>query len=188
MPNSSAGDRVAGVDRPGNAARRTGPGRRQERGPTVRAPLRGLPRPLLVLLACLTLAGCGITGKPAGQPFPSFTPHATVAVATSDTDGVQKVTLDGRNMHFIPQALRAHPGKVEIKFTNDDSVDHDLTLFTTSVEDTGSGATSTDAISTGTVKGHQTAVLAVSLSKPGTYKFVCRFHRDDGMFGELVIK
>lgn len=154
----------------------------------MRTPPRGRFRPLILVLSCLLLAGCGIAGQPQAKPFPSFTPRPTQAVATPGSDGIQHVSLEAANDRFVPQSLIAHPGDLVITVRNTDAEVHNLTVFTISEEDVGNGASGGNAVSTGTIKAHQGAVLKVTLTKPGTYKFFCEFHREDGMFGELTIR
>ncbi|HEY9390767.1 MAG TPA: cupredoxin domain-containing protein [Mycobacteriales bacterium] len=140
---------------------------------------------VLGLLVCLSVAGCG-GGQSEAAPFPDFTPRATVAVATPDAGGVQQVTLRAVNSRFVPQTIQAHPGKLDITLQNDDDDDiHELTVFTTA---TGSDAGGTDAVSSDTIKPDATGHVLVTLDKPGVYKFFCKFHRDEGMFGEITIK
>lgn len=160
--------------------------------------MRALPRgpfrpPALVTLRvalctlCLALAGCGNLGKPKAQPFPSFTPRPTSVTASAGASGVQQVSITAANDRFVPPSITAHPGTIDILVRNTDPDVHNLTVLTTSQEQQAAGATSSDAVSTDTIQPHKNAVLQVTLGKPGTYRFFCKFHREDGMFGDLVI-
>lgn len=147
-----------------------------------------MPRWPALPLACLLLSGCGLVQTAKDAPAsPAFTPRPTVAVASAGAGDTQQVSIGAANTRFVPQVIRAHPGKLVITFHNDESDVHNLTVFTTPEEDVGSGSASSDAVSTGTVNGHQTSELTVTLPKAGTYKFFCRFHREEGMFGEIQV-
>ncbi|HEY9476012.1 MAG TPA: cupredoxin domain-containing protein [Mycobacteriales bacterium] len=148
-----------------------------------RGPFR-LTSAVVGLLLGLSLAGCG-SSQPEAVPFPDFTPRATVAVATPDAGGVQQVSLRAVNSRFVPQTIQAHAGQLDITVTNEDDDIHEITVFTTATE---SATGATDAVSSDTIKPAATGRVLVTLDKPGTYKFFCKFHRDEGMFGEITVK
>ncbi|HEX5495139.1 MAG TPA: cupredoxin domain-containing protein [Mycobacteriales bacterium] len=158
----------------------------------MRAPHRGSFRPPVLVTFCLTLclalAGCENLGRPKAQPFPSFTPRATAVTASPVPGGVQRVSIKAANDRFVPPAINARPGTIDILIENTDPDVHNLTVLTTSQEQQAAGATTTDVVSTDDIAAHKSTVLQVTLTKPGTYRFFCKFHREDGMFGDLVIK
>lgn len=131
-------------------------------------PSRTAPSTLLALaLAGLAIAGCGSSGShtspasthsaPAGTHSAPVVPGAPVAVAI-------------RGYAFHPQDLTVAAG-TRVRFTNDDATAHTATA---------SGA----AFDTGTLAPQASRTL--TLTKPGTYSYVCQFH--PFMTGRITVR
>jgi plastocyanin len=126
----------------------------------------------LLLTLALALAGCG-GGNEA----------ATTGAATGTGGGGAAETLQiaadpNGALKFDTTSLEASAGKVTIDFTNDSSLQHNVTLDGPGVEDEG----------TDTISGSSTSVT-LDL-QPGEYTFYCSVdgHRAAGMEGKLVVK
>ncbi|MCW3026966.1 MAG: hypothetical protein JWN81_177 [Solirubrobacterales bacterium] len=148
---------------------------------------------LTLTFGLLALAGCGSssttsssTSAPASTPA---TTQATTSSATSSTpapatgaSGGQTLALAANpegNLKFDSSTLSAKAGKVTINYTNQASLEHNLTVESSSGSVVGA---------TPTFQGGS-KTLTVSLT-PGTYKFYCSVpgHRQAGMEGTLVVK
>jgi plastocyanin len=130
--------------------------------------------PVLIALtaAVLGLAACGGGNNEA----------ATTGAATGGGGGggqtLQLAADPSGALAFDKTKLDASAGQVTIDFTNDSSVQHNVTLDGPGVEDEG-----TDTITGGSTS--KTFDL-----QPGTYTFYCSVdgHRAAGMEGKLVVK
>ncbi len=135
----------------------------------------------LVAASCvLAFAGCG-SSKSASTPSTESTPAAP-ATATSPASGATSLSLAANpegQFSFDKKALSAKAGAVSIAFTNQSSVEHNVTIESSSGEKVGETATFTGGSKT----------LSVIL-KAGTYKFYCSVpgHRQSGMEGTLTIQ
>jgi plastocyanin len=164
-------------------------------GPTVRSqtagrsqqrPLRGLCASSLALaLGLIALAGCGSSSSSTSSSAstPASTPattSSTTAPAASGGGGTLALAANPEgNLKFDTTSLSAKAGKVTINFTNQATLEHNLTIASSSGAVVG--ATPTFAGGTKT--------LTVSLT-PGTYKYFCTVpgHRQAGMEGTLTVK
>lgn len=114
--------------------------------------------PLAVLIGVTVLAGC------------------TAPDDDSDMDEDEGPTpVSGFEWGFDPATVEAATGQdVEIRFTNDGDIAHNL----------GGDFGRTDTISSG-----QTATLTVSFDEPGEHAYWCSVpgHREKGMEGTIVV-
>jgi plastocyanin len=143
---------------------------------------------LAVLLAGLTMAGCGSsssgTSSSTSTSTPATTPTSSSSSSSSSGGGAAKsaVSLEANKegeLAYNTKSLSAKAGKVSIDFTNMASLQHNVTIESS----TGAilGATPTFA------GGSKTLTLDL---KPGTYKFFCSVpgHRMAGMEGTLTVQ
>jgi plastocyanin len=116
----------------------------------------------------LLVAACG-GGSSGGSDL-----KVTGTVSASGAPSAQTVSLDMKDdLTFVPNVVDAKVGSLTISIENAGQIPHNLVFSDRSV-----GAT-------GTIKGHSTGTLSVSLKKAGTYTFVCTFH--SGMDGKVVV-
>ena len=138
---------------------------------SLRAPLRPigaltiLIATVVLLAACSTPAESGNGGDGSGG--------GTVAV----TDGV--VELSAADLAFDANVIQGQAGEAfTISFTNDDSVPHNVSVYT---EDGGDEIATGDIIDPG-----QTAELQVPALDAGEYFFVCDLHTN--MNGSVIVE
>jgi plastocyanin len=117
------------------------------------------------------LAGCHGGSSPSGS-------HATETAAAASSGGVQKITVHATDqLRFQPDVIGMHPGKLRLTLVDDGSYPHNISIpslhFTSTTVSGDPGQTAT--------------ATTLTLSKPGTYKFVCTFHASAGMRGEIVV-
>jgi plastocyanin len=140
-------------------------------------------------LGLLALAGCGSSSSSTSSSAstPTSTP-ATTSSATASTPAPaasatgQTLSLAANpegNLKFDATSLSAKAGKVTINFTNQASLEHNVTVASSSGAVLGATPTFQGGAKT----------LAVNLT-PGTYKYYCSVpgHRQAGMEGTLVVK
>jgi plastocyanin len=132
---------------------------------------RALPLLFILTAFVLTLAACGGGNNEA----------ATTGAATGGGGAAETLHLSADPngaLKFDTTSLEASAGKVTIDFTNDSSLQHNVTLDGPGVEDEG----------TDTITGSSTSVT-LDL-QPGEYTFYCSVdgHRAAGMEGKLVVK
>jgi len=141
-----------------------------------------------VALAAIVLAGCGSsssTSSSASSAAATPAAPATTTTATQTTSAVAPssalhvaANAEGQ-LKFDQSSLSAKAGKVSIAFTNMASIEHNLTI------ESSSGAT------VGATPSFQNGAKALSVDlKPGTYKFYCSVpgHRQAGMEGTLTVQ
>ena len=127
---------------------------------------------LAFLLLPLAVAGCG--GAATDAPLP-----AENATAASAASGGPVVVSTDDEFRFTPDRIevdRGEPLRIELRHTG--SYPHNFAvpkLHTTS--DTVSGDF-----------GHTTTRFTVDTSRAGTYRFICTFHDEAGMTGQLVVR
>jgi plastocyanin len=149
---------------------------------------------LTLVFGLLALAGCGSSSNstsssassPAGAAATPTTSSSatssTPAPATGGTTASKTLSLaadPGGQLKFNTTSLAAPAGQVSIAFANTSSLEHNVTV----------------ASSSGTVLGAtpnfqgSTKTLSLKL-KPGTYKFYCSVpgHRAAGMEGTLTVQ
>ena len=132
---------------------------------------RLLPVPIALAALLLALAACGGSDNEA----------ATTGGATGGGGGGQTLQISADPsgaLKFEQTSLDATAGQVTIDFTNDSSLQHNVTLDGPGVEDEG----------TDTISGSSTSTT-LDL-QPGTYTFYCSVdgHRAAGMEGKIVVK
>lgn len=146
--------------------------------------LRLLAIPLAV--GALAFAGCGSSDDSSNNSESANTGTTTEQPAENNTDNQAAAaqTLDiaadpGGKLAYVPTSLEGNAGDLEIDFTNDSPLPHDIVIdgpdgkevAKTSVFTGGSEQASFDA-------------------KPGAYTFYCSVpgHREGGMEGTLTVK
>lgn len=95
--------------------------------------------------------------------------------AVRGADGVQTATLEANDgFKFSPSEVIAAPGRLRIVLQNSGATPHNLIL---------------PSLHKGTAdaSGGQSVVLTVTV-KAGAYQFLCSYHRDLGMTGQLIVR
>ena len=133
---------------------------------------RLLPVPIALAALVLALAACGGSDNEAAT---------TGGAATGGGGGGQTLQISADPsgaLKFEQTSLDATAGQVTIDFTNDSSLQHNVTLDGPGVEDEG----------TDTISGSSTSTT-LDL-QAGTYTFYCSVdgHRAAGMEGKIVVK
>jgi uncharacterized cupredoxin-like copper-binding protein len=150
------------------------------------AKLRSVPRAsmLTVAVGLVALAGCGSSSSSTSSSTstPTTSTPTTSSPAPASTAGGQALSLAANNegqLKFDTTSLTAKAGKVTITFANQASLEHNLTVASSS----GAVVGATPTFSGGS------KTLALDL-KPGTYKFYCTVpgHRAAGMEGTLTVQ
>jgi plastocyanin len=137
-----------------------------------------MKKSVAALLACLSLglvtAGCGSSnnkssdsGGGGGQTSQQKQPSSSGGTAAKTT------TVSMKNLKFNP-ATTSVPDGATVKWTNDDSVGHDVTAPTFKSGSPG-------GITAGGSFSH-------TFKKAGTYKYVCTIHKASGMTGTVIVK
>ncbi|HUB36267.1 MAG TPA: plastocyanin/azurin family copper-binding protein [Solirubrobacteraceae bacterium] len=147
----------------------------------------GLGGALAVACAGLLLAGCGSSSSGTTSSAPASTPATTPTSSSSSSSsgaGAAKsaVSLEANKegeLAYNTKSLSAKAGKVSIDFTNMSSLEHNVTIESSSGAILGA---------TPTFQGGS-KTLSLNL-KPGTYKFFCSVpgHRMAGMEGTLTVQ
>jgi plastocyanin len=124
----------------------------------------------LVAATAFTATACG--GSSGSHP-------ATAAAdATAGPDGVQQVTIDTTDgFRFAPDTIHAHIGKLRIVLTDSGNYPHNISfasLHATSATVSGNA-------------GRKQATFTITLTRAGTYSFVCTFHSSAGMKGRVTV-
>jgi plastocyanin len=158
---------------------------------TARATSQFFPRVSVLALAAglIALAGCGSSSTTSSSaPTPtSSTPAATTSSSASTAtpapaSGGSTLSLAANpegQLKFDATSLTAKAGKVSLAFTNASSLEHNVTVASSSGAVVGATPTFTG--------GSKTVSLTL---KPGTYKFYCSVpgHRQAGMEGTLTVQ
>ena len=130
-------------------------------------PVRRCAAALLSVLTVLPLAACG-----SGSSSSGGSPDAGVAAAGPPS--TQTITVDSTDdLDFVPEVITGKVGTLTITLGNSGQVPHNLVF-----DDKGLPAI-------GTVTGGTSLSATYTFDKPGTYTFVCTFHR--GMDGKVVV-
>jgi plastocyanin len=135
------------------------------------------------LAASVIAAGCGgSSSSSSSSSAPAATPSTSAAPSTGGTGAGSTLSLEANTegqLKYNTSSLTAKAGTVSIAFKNSASLEHNVTVASSSGAVVG--ATPTFAGGTKT--------LTVSL-KPGVYKFYCTVpgHRAAGMEGTLTVK
>ena len=120
----------------------------------------------------LLAAGCGGGGGGGSNSTPAATTPASTAPAASG-GAVTKVSM--KNISFNPKTVTVSKGTT-VEWTNDDSVNHDVTKKGGPGPDFSSG--------NGNLGGGDT--YKQTFNTPGTVTYVCTIH--PGMTGTIVVK
>jgi plastocyanin len=131
---------------------------------------------LAVVALALVAAGCGSSSKSSSTP--ASTPAATTPAATSPapaSSGGSTVQVSMKNIAFNPGTVTMAKGGTVV-WTNDDSVNHDVTKTAGPGPDFKSG--------TGNLAGGDT--YKQTFDTPGTITYRCTIH--PGMDGKIVVK
>jgi len=143
---------------------------------------------LALAAGLIALAGCGSSSSTTSSSAsaPTSSAPAATSSATSSTPapasgggGLSLAANPEGQLKFDTTSLTAKAGKVSIAFTNSASLEHNMTVASSSGQVLG--ATPTFA------GGSKTLSLTL---KPGTYKFYCSVpgHRQAGMEGTLTVQ
>ena len=133
---------------------------------------------LYSVAACLALgsalvAGCGSSSSSSSNSSSASTPAAAPATSTpaaAPAAGGGAVAVSMKNIQFAPTSVTAKVGQT-IKWTNDDSVDHNVTAK--------SGATFKSSTF------GQGKTYTYKATKAGTITYVCTIH--PGMDGTIIV-
>ena len=133
---------------------------------------------LYSVAACLALggaivAGCGSSSSSSSNSSSASTPAATPAQSTpaaAPAAGGTALAVSMKNIQFAPKSVTAKVGQT-IKWTNDDSVDHNVT--------SKSGATFKSS------NFGQGGTYSYKPTKAGTITYVCTIH--PGMDGTIIV-
>jgi plastocyanin len=127
-------------------------------------------------VVALAVAGCGGGGGGNTSSTPSSAaPAATTPASTTPAAGGSGASVSMKNIAFNPKTLTVSKGTT-VTWTNDDSVNHDVTKKSGPGPDFKSG--SGNISSGGTYKQ--------TFDTPGTIQYVCTIH--PGMAGTIVVK
>lgn len=107
---------------------------------------------VMAVAAAAVLAGCG-------------------SGSSSSSAGGQTVDLTAANITYSPTDIKVTSGAVTFVVTNNDKVEHNLTVENAKVNKD--------------VEGGKTVKVSATL-KPGTYSFHCEYHPDQ-MKGTIVV-
>jgi plastocyanin len=127
---------------------------------------------LCSIVACgLVAAGCGSSNDNSSTKTQKAAPAAPAAPKKAG----KTTAVSMKNIQFSPKALTVAKGTT-VKWTNDDSVAHDVTKKSGPGPDFSSG-------SGNLARG---ATYQQTLNTPGTIKYVCTVH--PGMAGTITVK
>src|SRR4051794_18003860 len=129
---------------------------------------------LFSIVACgLVAAGCGSSNSDSSSSSNTKTQKAAPAAPAKKAGKNAAVSM--KNIQFSPKALTVASGTT-VKWTNDDSVNHDVT------KTGGPGP----KFASGSGNLAQGATYQQTLKTPGTIKYVCTVH--PGMTGTITVK
>lgn len=83
------------------------------------------------------------------------------------------VSLEAKDNEFVPKSIAAKAGDITIEFKNTGVAPHTFTATDFSVDQN--------------VNAGASATLTLKDAKPGTYKFVCKYHESLGMTGTITV-
>jgi plastocyanin len=132
-------------------------------------------RPLVVsftFVLALLAAGCGSSGGGSSATSPPA-PAASTSGGQTASGGVTKVQM--KNIQFDPQTITVKKGST-VEWTNEDSVNHDVTKVA------GPGAN----FSSGSGSLASGDSYQQTFKTAGTIKYRCTIH--PGMSGKIVVK
>lgn len=125
---------------------------------------------LVIATFALLVAGCNTAAQETG----------TISIQTESVNPVylSEVNVSGTNFAFTPKKILGHVGeKVVINFTNDSEYMHNFVIPDLD-------------ISTATLKPGEKETIEITPETAGTYQIICSIagHKDQGMFGEFIVK
>jgi plastocyanin len=126
---------------------------------------------LAVGVVALVAAGCG----GGGGSNSSSTPTSAAPASTAPAAGGSTVKVSMKNIAFDPKTVTVSKGGT-VEWTNDDSVNHDVTKKGGPGPNFSSGK--------GNLAGGDT--YKQTFNTPGTIQYVCTIH--PGMAGTIVVK
>ena len=127
---------------------------------------------LAVVALALMAAGCGSSNK-SSSSTPASTPASTTPAPASSGGSTTQVSM--KNIAFNPATVTVAKGGTVV-WTNDDSVNHDVTKTSGPGPDFKSG--------TGNLAGGDT--YKQTFATPGTIVYRCTIH--PGMDGKIIVK
>ena len=133
------------------------------------------PTLLLCLFAALLVAGCGSSNKSSSSSSSSSSSTAKQK-SSSSAGGGKTVAVKLKNIAFSPASVTVKKGGT-VKWTNDDSVGHDVTKVSGPGPKFKSGGA-------GGMMGGDT--FQQQFTTPGTIKYVCTVHAN--MKGTITVK
>jgi plastocyanin len=135
-----------------------------------------MTKPLAVLLSILALAlvaaGCGSDNKSSSS---SSSGGGSTKSEKAPSSGGKSASVSLKNIQFSPKTLSVAKGTT-VTWTNDDSVNHDVT------KTGGPGP----KFSSGSGNMAQGDTYKQKLTTPGTIDYVCTVH--PGMTGKITVK
>jgi plastocyanin len=145
------------------------------------AKMRFMPRAsmLTVAVGLLALAGCGSSSSSTSSSTSTPTSPTPAAGGTAGGQALKVAANPEGQLKYDTTSLTAKAGNVSIDFTNMATLEHNMTVASSSGAVVGA---------TPTFQGGS-KTLSLSL-KPGTYKFYCSVpgHRAAGMEGTLTVQ
>jgi plastocyanin len=145
------------------------------------AKMRFMPRAsmLTVAVGLLALAGCGSSSSSTSSSTSTPTSSTPAAGGTAGGQALKVAANPEGQLKYDTTSLTAKAGNVSIDFTNMATLEHNMTVASSSGAVVGA---------TPTFQGGS-KTLSLSL-KPGTYKFYCTVpgHRAAGMEGTLTVQ
>jgi plastocyanin len=113
-----------------------------------------------------TLVGKNNTPTPPGAP-------ASTGAPSPSGGGGTLTTLEAKDNEFVPKTATAKAGTISFEMKNTGASPHTFTSADLKVD------VNVDAGKTGKIE--------IADAKPGTYKFICKYHEALGMTGELTV-
>jgi plastocyanin len=127
----------------------------------------------------LVLGGCaendngnntlvGQSESPSASPTAPGHPASTAAAPQGGA-----IALVAKDMEFAPKEVEAKAGTVSIEMKNTGAAPHTFTSTELHVDQNADAG--------------KTVTFTLDGVKPGTYKFICKYHESIGMVGELKV-
>lgn len=126
-----------------------------------------------------TVAGAAPTVLAGEHVRPERGPSEARGGAIRDAQGRPIPELTLRDFSFSPRSLSATAGRTfNLRVVNDGTVTHNFAIV----------VAGTTLMSVDVEPGDFATVGFLPPAKPGRYGFACRFHRDGGMTGTLIVR
>lgn len=141
-------------------------------------------RSVVVLVAVVLMgAACSSNkGETTTGASPSESGGGTITIGTDtandhgskDASGASSLDVEQDNFYFNPTIITGTAGqKLTIKLENEGSATHNFTLEDQNIDQD--------------VQSGQDATVTVTFPQSGILEFYCKFHRSQGMVGELSV-